>query len=128
MRTRHTLIALLAAGTLAAGCGDDDGGDRATAEAPRPDPAKRAAQLERDPYEVSCADIHDRRVAHAMRAVQNSLAYEAKIRGLNQLQSSQSIYFAMTELCKSKPGSHRPAEAAVASVRSGEYRADLGSP
>lgn len=129
MRTHQTLIAVLVAGTVAAGCGDDDDGSaRAKADAPRPDPVERAAELERDPYDVRCSDIHDRRVAHAMRAVQNSLASEAKIAGLNQLQSSQSIYYAMTEVCKSKPRSHRPADAAVAAVRSGEYRADLGTP
>ena len=57
--------------------------------------------------------------------VQNALADDAKIRGLNQLQASQSIYFAITELCKAKPDSYRPAKDAIAAVRSGELRAEL---
>jgi hypothetical protein len=54
-----------------------------------------------------------------------ALADDAKIRGLNRLQASQSIYYAITELCKSKPGSYQPAEDAIAGVRSGEFRAQL---
>jgi hypothetical protein len=57
--------------------------------------------------------------------VQYALADDAKIRGLNRLQASQSIYFAITELCKAKPGSFRPAKDAIAGVRSGEFRAQL---
>ena len=57
--------------------------------------------------------------------MQNALASDAKIRGLNQLQASQSIFYAITELCKSKPGSYRPAKDAIAAVRSGELRAEL---
>ena len=54
-----------------------------------------------------------------------ALADDAKIRGLNRLQASQSISLAITELCKAKPGSYRPAEDAIAAVRSGEFRAEL---
>ena len=60
--------------------------------------------------------------------VQYALADDAKIPGLNRLRASQSIYFAITELCKGKPGSYKPARPAIAGVRSGEYLADLGAP
>ena len=63
--------------------------------------------------------------ARITRTVQVALADDAKIRGLNRLQASQSIYYAITELCKSQPGSYRPAEDAIAGVRSGEFRAQL---
>jgi hypothetical protein len=43
-------------------------------------------------------------------------------------KSSQSIFYAITELCKGSPGSNAPAEDAIAAVRSGELRADLGTP
>jgi hypothetical protein len=59
------------------------------------------------------------------RVVQYALADDARIQGLNRLQASQSIYYAITELCKAKPGSYRPAKDAIAGVRSGEFRADL---
>ena len=41
---------------------------------------------------------------------------------------SQSIFFAITEVCKGKPGSYKPARPAIAGVRSGEFVADLESP
>jgi hypothetical protein len=130
--TRHqTLIALAACAAIAAGCGDDES-EEAAAPKPRAqkvDLAERHAQLEKDPYALRCADIEDK-VASAdiTRRVQYALADDAKIKGLNRLQSSQSIFYAITELCKGKPGSYAPAEDAIAAVRSGELRADLGTP
>jgi hypothetical protein len=131
MTRQHTLIAVAACAAIAAGCGDDEPEDAA---APKPQAQRvsleeRHAQLERDPYALRCVDIADK-VASAdiSRRVQYALADDAKIRGLNRLQSSQSIYYAITELCKGKPGSYEPAEDAIAAVRSGQYRADLGTP
>jgi hypothetical protein len=129
--TRHTLIAFAACAALAAGCGDDDSDE---AGAPNPTAqkvslAERHALLERDPYALRCADIEDK-VASAdiTRRVQYALADDAKIQGLNRLQSSQSIYYAITELCKDRPDSYQPADDAIAAVRRGELRADLGAP
>jgi hypothetical protein len=128
MTRRHAISALLACAAVAAGCGDE--------ESPDPEPgskkvslAQRHAQLENDPYALRCADMRDEIAsARITRVVQYALADDAKIKGLNRLQSSQSIYYAITELCKSKPGSYKPANDAIAAVRSGELRADLGTP
>jgi hypothetical protein len=129
MNTRHTLLVLIASTALVAGCGDDEADTAAKSEPKaRPaaiDVAERRAALERDPYDVRCSDIRDEHSTRNTRMVQNALAADAKIRGLNQLQISQSIYYALTEVCKSKPNSHRPAEDAIAGVRSGRYRAEL---
>lgn len=123
---RHcTLMALVACGAIAAGCGGDETGSEGKPEEKSVSVAERHAQLEKNPYDVSCGDIRDEASARITRVVQYSLADDAKIRGLNRLQASQSIYYAMTELCKSKPGSHRPAKDAIAAVRSGELRAEL---
>jgi hypothetical protein len=129
--TRHTLIAFAACAALAAGCGDDDS-DGAGAPKPKAQKvslAERHALLEKDPYALRCSDIEDK-VASAdiTRRVQYALADDAKIQGLNRLQSSQSIYYAITELCKDRPGSYQPADHAIAAVRRGELRADLGTP
>ena len=131
MTRQHMLIALAACAAIAAGCGDDDSDEAA---APKPaaskvDLAERHAQLEKDPYALRCADIEDK-VASAdiSRRVQYALADDAKVKGLTRLQSSQSIFYAITELCKAKPGSYEPAKDAIAAVRSGELRADLGTP
>ena len=131
MTRQHTLMALAACAAIAAGCGDEDSDEAA---APKPASqkvslAERHAQLEKDPYALRCADIRDK-VASAdiTRRVQFALADDAKIKGLTALQSSQSIFYAITELCKGTPGSYEPAEDAIAAVRSGELRADLGTP
>ena len=126
MNRSQTLIAVMACGAIAAGCGDDEGG-AGSKEKPKPvNIAVRSAQLEKNPYDLRCADLRDAVASARMsRVVQYALADDAKIRGLNRLQASQSIYYAITELCKSKPGSYRPAEDAIAGVRSGEFRAQL---
>jgi hypothetical protein len=128
MRTRHTLIALAACVAVAAGCGGDESEEASgpTTEQSRASLEQRHAELERDPYALRCADIRDKvESARITRIVQYALADDANIKGLNRLQASQSIYYAITELCKSKPDSYRPAEDAIAAVRSGRYRAEL---
>ena len=127
MSKRQAVIGLVACAAIVGGCGDDDEtGSQNTGEAKRVSVAERQAQLEKDPYDLSCADMRDKVAsARLTRVVQYALADDAKIKGLNRLQASQSIYYAITELCKSQPGSYRPAKAAVAGVRSGEFRAQL---
>jgi hypothetical protein len=130
--TRHqTLIALAACAAIAVGCGDDDTEEAAGTKprAPKVDLAERHAQLEKDPYALRCADIQDKIAsADISRRVQYALADDAKVKGLTRLQSSQSIFYAITELCQGRPGTYEPAEDAIAAVRSGELRADLGTP
>lgn len=130
MSTRTTLIPFIAAVAFAAGCGEDGSGGGSTdeAKAPKLSPAERQAQLEKDPYDLRCRDLSDPiAMARATLIVQNALANDAKIPDLNQQQASQSIYYAITEICKEKPGDFRPAKPAIASVRTGEYRADRGA-
>jgi hypothetical protein len=125
MRTFVTGLVLVAA--IATGCGEEE----AAVKAPDPvaDLAARQAQLDQDPYDLRCADLADKVASADMtRRVQYALADDAKIRGLNRLRASQSIFFAITEVCKGQPASYKPARAAIAGVRSGEYLADLGSP
>jgi hypothetical protein len=129
MRTSAILTGLVLCGAGAAGCGDDA---PETARATKPHTvsvAERTAQLEQDPYDLRCADIADKVASADMtRRVQYALADDADIPGLNRLRASQSIFFAITEVCKGKPGSYRPARPAISAVRSGEFVADLGAP
>ena len=128
MRARHTLIGFAACAVIAAGCGNDDDGNtvRSESKAKTVNVAERHALLKKDPYALRCTDIRDMLAsADITRTVQVALADDAKIRGLNRLQASQSIFYAITELCKSKPGSYQPADDAIAGVRSGEFRAEL---
>jgi hypothetical protein len=127
MRARQTLIGFAACAAIAAGCGDDDGQTtRSETKAKTVNVAQRHQLLRKDPYALRCSDIRDKlAAADITRTVQVALADDAKIRGMNRLQASQSIYYAITELCKSKPGSYQPAEDAIAGVRSGEFKAEL---
>jgi hypothetical protein len=129
MSTRHTLIAVMGCAALAAGCGDDNSGAEPDAGADKSSAVsveERHTELAKNPYDLKCADIRDKlTAAKVTRVVQVALADDARIRGLNRLQASQSIYYAITELCKSKPDSYRPAKDAIAAVRSGELRAEL---
>ncbi|HEY1274945.1 MAG TPA: hypothetical protein VGF25_08540 [Thermoleophilaceae bacterium] len=128
MKARVAAIGLAACAALAAGCGDTD----RTNEAQAPKKltlAQRQAQLERNPYDLRCADIRDKvNSAEMTTIVQYALADDAQIRGLNRLQAAQSIFFAITELCRERNGGYRPADEAIRGVRSGEWRADLGTP
>lgn len=133
MTRRQVISAVLASAAVAAGCGDDESGPQ-TESGSKPASSKttlaqRHTQLEKDPYALRCGDIRDK-VASAdiTRVVQYALADDAKIKDLTRLQSSQSIFYAITELCKGKPGSYEPAADAITAVRSGDLRADLGSP
>ena len=110
---------------LPMGCGDEE------AAAPVAKKPETTAKLDpdKDPYEVTCKDLSDLQAsADLSRRATNTLAVEAEIRGLTQLQAAQSIYFAMREVCKKEAPEFTPAKAAVKAVRAGEYRADLGKP
>jgi hypothetical protein len=127
MRTLKTLAGLAICAAVAVGCGEDQTevqNAKATIT-----PAERQAQLVQDPYDLRCADLKDKvDSARMTRIVQYALADDAKIPRLNRLRASQSIFYAITEVCKDKPGSFKPARPAISGVRSGEYLADLEAP
>lgn len=128
MRTSAILTGLVLGAAAATGCGEAAPEERAATE-PSVTLAERQAQLEQDPYDLRCADLADKVASAGLsRRVQYSLADDARIPGLNRLRASQSIFFAITEVCKGKPGSYKPARPAIAGVRSGEFVADLGAP
>jgi len=128
MRTSAIVTGLVLGAAAATGCGEGAREERA-AKPPSVTLAERQAQLEQDPYDLRCADLADKVASAGMsRRVQYALADDARIPRLNRLRASQSIFFAMTEVCKGKPESYRPARAAIAGVRSGEFVADLESP
>jgi hypothetical protein len=129
MRTPTILAGLVLSAAVATGCGESAPEEQAAAKPPSVSLAERQAQLDQDPYELRCADLADKvDSARMTRRVQYALADDAAIPGLNRLRASQSIFFAITEVCKGKPGSYEPARPAVSAVRSGEYVADLATP
>ena len=128
MRTAVIMTWLALCAAFATGCGEDPAQERAAAT-PTVTMAERQAQLDQDPYDLRCADLADKVASASLtRRVQYALADDAGIPGLNRLRASQSIFYAITELCKGKPGSYKPARPAISGVRSGEYVADLSAP
>jgi hypothetical protein len=129
MRTPTILAGLALCATVGAGCGEAATEKQAVAKEPTVTVAERQAQLDQDPYDLRCSDLADKVASAGLtRRVQYALADDAEIPGLNRLRASQSIFFAITEVCKDKPGSYRPARPAISAVRSGEFVADLGAP
>jgi hypothetical protein len=128
MRTSVILTGLVVSAAVAAGCGEDVP-ERRAAKEPAVTLAERQAQLEKNPYDLACADLADEVASARMtRMAQYALADDARIPGMNRLRASQSIYFAITEICQDKPSSYKPARLAIAGVRDGEFVADLDSP
>jgi hypothetical protein len=128
MRTSAIITALVVSAAVAAGCGEDTPQQRVAKE-PGATLAEREAQLEQDPYDLACADLADKVASASMtRRAQFALADDARIPRMSRLRASQSIFFAITEICKDKPASYKPARPAIEGVRNGEFLADLSSP
>jgi hypothetical protein len=116
---------LVVSAALVAGCGSDD----EPQGRPNASELARASVIENDPYVIACGHVRDQQTwAGVTRQATVAIGDRERIPRLNRLQKTQSLFFAMTELCKGRPASDEPAKAAVEAVWSGRYRADLGSP
>jgi hypothetical protein len=118
--------AFVVSGTLVAACGNDDPAPATTAKA---SPLASAATIERDPYAIACGHVRDQlEWGEVTRRATVAIADREPVRGLNRLRMTQSLFYAMTEICKGQPASHEPARAAVRGVESGRFLADLSAP
>lgn len=122
-----SLGAILAASAVPlAACGEADKKARAQPKAPQ---LASAQLIDADPYAIACGHVRDQQQwGNVTRRATVAIADRERIPKLNRLQATQSIFYAMTELCTSRPASYEPAEAAAHAVRQGTYRADLGAP
>jgi uncharacterized lipoprotein YajG len=118
--------ALAVAATLLAACGGDD---ETAQEKPKVPQLASARAINSDPYAIACGHVRNQQKwAETTRRATVAIADRERFAQLNRLQATQSLFFAMTELCKGSPGSDEPARAAVQAVRQGKYRADRGAP
>lgn len=128
----HRLVAALAV-ALAAGvaaCGEEP---RRIPGTPEPDHAREVA---RDPYALTCGDLarqwshpeSARLVIHAEFALAKDPALRKQVAEQTLNRAGRSVYFALTEVCKGRDPSYKPARLAVEGVRSGRYRAARGRP
>jgi hypothetical protein len=118
---RFRVLAVLAALSAATGCGGD--------KDEQPSLAEHQAQVARDPYAVTCADLarqadtssNQRLVINVEFALTDAPALRSRVEEMTGNRVGRSIYWAITELCKGRPGSYEPARDAVAAVRQGKY-------
>jgi hypothetical protein len=122
------VIAVLSA--MAAGCGEEERRVSGT-----PDPG-HARKVDRNPYALTCRDLarqtlHPESAKLVIRA-EFTLAREPALRKVVAEQTlnrtGRSVYFALTEICKGRHPTFRPARLAVEGVRRGKYRAARGRP
>jgi hypothetical protein len=118
-----TLATLATAALLVGACGGEDN------EAPAQRPAVKLAPvsaIEADPYAITCGHVRDQQTwASVTREATFAIADRERFRDLNRLRASQSLYYAMTEVCKREPVSFEPAHAAADGVRHGTFRVRL---
>jgi hypothetical protein len=114
-----------AAVLLAGGCGDED-----RPVSGRLDP-EHVAEVARNPYALTCGDVErqsrrgTRLVIRAQAALTREPALRARVADLGFQRVNQSIYFALTEVCKGHDPPFRPARLAAEGVRRGKYLASL---
>jgi hypothetical protein len=125
MTAVSALTALALSAALLAACGNKE--EARPSEANKPELVS-ASVIENEPYAIACGHVRDQQKwASVTRHATVAISDREQIAGISRLQATQSIFYAMTELCKGRPASYQPAEAAVDGVRSGRYRADLGA-
>jgi hypothetical protein len=114
------VLAVLAASSALAACGDDK---------PEVSIAEHQAQVARDPYAFTCADLarqaetssNQRLVINVEFALAEAPALKSRVVEMTGNRVGRSIYWAITEICKERPGSYEPARDAVEAVRQGRY-------
>jgi hypothetical protein len=128
---RGGLVLVLAAVTaLAASCSEEE---RRVSGTPEPEHAREVA---RNPYALTCGDLarqtshpdSARLVIKAEFALAQDPALREQVAEQTLNRTGRSVYFALTEVCKGRAPSFKPARLAVEGVRRGKYRAARGRP
>jgi hypothetical protein len=132
MRLRALLGGFCVAVALATGCGDDDQEPRVSGT---PDP-EHAREVERNPFAVTCGDL-DQQTLHPESAklvirAEFALAQVPELRKVVARETlnrtGRSVYYGMTEVCKGRDASFKPARLAIAGVLAGKYLAARNRP
>jgi hypothetical protein len=118
------VLALLAA-AIVAGCGEQEEQRRV----PGTPDAGHARDVERDPYALTCGDLakqpespeSQKLVIRAEFTLAREPVLRKRVRRMTLNRAGRSVYWALTEICKGRDASFRPARLAVEAVRRGEY-------
>jgi hypothetical protein len=122
------LLAVLLISFAAASCGDGE----ATVErgqAPGVPAADHAAEVERDPYALTCGDLArqpqspeaQKLVIRAEFTLAREPELRKRVRAMTENRVGRSVYWALTEFCRGKDESFTPGKLAVAAVQRGEF-------
>ena len=121
------IVGLAAAAAGAVGCGDEV--ERRVSGDPDPEHVREVA---RDPYALTCGDVArqarragTRLVIRVQTALTRDPALRRRVADLGFQQVSQSMHFALREVCKGRDPSFKPARLAAEGVRRGKYVASL---
>jgi hypothetical protein len=120
-------VGLVSLSILAAACGEEQRRVEQSGPA-RPDSA-HAREVTRNPYALTCGDIamqseltvNQKLVIGAQFALADAPVLRKRVREMTENRVGRSIYWAMTEACKSQDASFTPGAQAVAAVRQGRY-------
>ena len=126
-------LAAAAVGSAASGCGGH--GEEVEHIPGTPDP-DHAREVRRNPYALTCRDLARQPLhpesQHLVIVAEFALAREPALRDRVAEQTlnrtGRSVYYALTEICKGRPPSFRPAELAVDAVRRGRYQVARNRP
>lgn len=91
--------------------------------------AAHAAEVERNPYALTCADIANqsrsstsqRLVIQVEYALADEPVLRRRVKAMTENRVGRSLYWAMTDLCKGRDAAFTPGEQAVEAVRRGQY-------
>ena len=135
MKPRMSLPLLLLLAAVAAGCGNDDDQPQAERVSGTPEPS-HAEQVDRNPYEITCRDLarqtlHPESAKLVIRA-EFALAQVPELRKVVARETlnrtGRSVYYGLTQVCKTRPPSFKPAKLAIAGVLDGKYLAARNRP
>ena len=116
-------VVVVAAVLVFAGCGEQK--PRAAVVSDK----EHHAEVARDPYALTCRDlarqplnsVNQRLVINAEFALAKDPALRKRVTAMTENRVGRSVYWALTEICKSRPESYEPARAAIAAVEGGRY-------
>jgi hypothetical protein len=120
---------------FAGGCGNDDDQQQPERISGTPEPS-HVQNVDRNPYEITCRDLarqtlHPESAKLVIRA-EFALAQVPELRKVVARETlnrtGRSVYYGLTQTCKTKPPSFKPAKLAIAGVLDGKYLAARNRP